>query len=586
MARSRLVLPLAVAACASVSAAQVAPAFERAHGGNGYAVHGAAEHATGGLLVSGAIESLSPDFPSPTYIPRTPFLLKLDAAGELVWQRTIGVGFDQYVDTVLADSDASGRVVLAFPVANVQLRGYAADGAPTFSTGIVGDLLPNGLRCAPWGDFTVVLRVAGPAVVVAGFDAAGTSRFVTAPLAPLSGLPAVAIAESGRVATHTTTTLHVVEPDGTSGWSAPLAFTPRSMAFGPSGELALAGHDGTNPIVRVHEPGGAVRFTRTDPQSAPGGWGDVTVDRFGRIATTGGIGGGDAIDAIVALFGADGSTGFVRTWSGPAGFVDAFARVLVTDSGDVVAAGRTDLNSSSQYWTNQRRLLVVAFDPAGVERWRHVDAESGTNTETCVRLVEAQDGLIVTAGTRLAQNFVNPGYRALGAHVLGLRRQSIGLCYGDAQSAACPCGNASAPGEQRGCANSSGNAARLVDAGVASLSNDTLTLTVDGTTPNAPGLYFQGSIAQSPVAFGDGLRCASGTLLRLYTKQAQLGTSSAPAPADPRISARAAAAGDVLAPGTSRVYQVSYRDVNAAFCPSPAGAAQNASSALLVTWGP
>ena len=62
------------------------------------------------------------------------------------------------------------------------------------------------------------------------------------------------------------------------------------------------------------------------------------------------------------------------------------------------------------------------------------------------------------------------------------------------------------------------------------------------------------------------------------------GTLTAPEGGAPSISARSAALGDPIAAGTSRVYQVYYRDPDLAFCPPPAGSSWNASNALRIGW--
>ena len=76
--------------------------------------------------------------------------------------------------------------------------------------------------------------------------------------------------------------------------------------------------------------------------------------------------------------------------------------------------------------------------------------------------------------------------------------------------------------------------------------------------------------------FGDGLRCASGTIIRLGTKTNVTGASQYPAAGDLSVSVR----GAVLSPGT-RTYQIWYRNA-AAFC-SPA--TFNLTNGLVVTWG-
>jgi hypothetical protein len=58
------------------------------------------------------------------------------------------------------------------------------------------------------------------------------------------------------------------------------------------------------------------------------------------------------------------------------------------------------------------------------------------------------------------------------------------------------------------------------------------------------------------------VRCASGSLKRLYTRNASGGGITAPDPAagDPTVSARSAATGDPIQAGESRWYSVYYRD--------------------------
>jgi len=135
------------------------------------------------------------------------------------------------------------------------------------------------------------------------------------------------------------------------------------------------------------------------------------------------------------------------------------------------------------------------------------------------------------------------------------------FCSGDGTSTACPCANNGLA--NRGCANSvDANGGQLVASGLASLSGDTVVLTGSGM-PNSSALYIQGTTAQSGgsgLAFGDGLRCAGGSVIRLGTKANSAGGSQYPALGDPTVSVR----GLVTTPGL-RVYQVWYRNA-AAFC--------------------
>ena len=71
---------------------------------------------------------------------------------------------------------------------------------------------------------------------------------------------------------------------------------------------------------------------------------------------------------------------------------------------------------------------------------------------------------------------------------------------------------------------------------------------------------------------------------RLYTLNASNGFATVPGPGDPSISARSAALGDTILPGTLRYYQAYYRDPVLAFCASPPGDGFNVSSGVIVAW--
>jgi hypothetical protein len=134
-------------------------------------------------------------------------------------------------------------------------------------------------------------------------------------------------------------------------------------------------------------------------------------------------------------------------------------------------------------------------------------------------------------------------------------------CSGDGTGTACPCGNAGIAGN--GCASSvSAGGAHLGSFGVASISGDSVVLTAS-LMPNSSALYFQGTTQTAAgvgLAFGDGLRCASGSIVRLKTTINVAGTSQFPGPGDAHVSVK----GMIAAPGT-RTYQVWYRNA-AAYC--------------------
>jgi subtilase family serine protease len=157
------------------------------------------------------------------------------------------------------------------------------------------------------------------------------------------------------------------------------------------------------------------------------------------------------------------------------------------------------------------------------------------------------------------------------------------FCFGDGAdpfvTTNCPCLNFGATGH--GCANAvNASGAQLTATGTTS--PDTVVLTSAGELNSSLSVFLQGNAnTNSGILFGDGVRCAAGNLKRLYTLNASGGTVSAPGPTDPSITAQSAALGDPIIPGTSRYYQVYYRDPNLAFC---TGLGFNVSNGMRIDW--
>ncbi|MBL8863780.1 MAG: hypothetical protein JNK02_17455 [Planctomycetes bacterium] len=164
------------------------------------------------------------------------------------------------------------------------------------------------------------------------------------------------------------------------------------------------------------------------------------------------------------------------------------------------------------------------------------------------------------------------------AFLLDVFGSAVPFCFGDGSGTPCPCGNVGGPAN--GCASSVNAAgANLAASGITSLSADSLVLAGSGM-PNSSALYFQGTTQLAGglgAVFGDGLRCAGGTVIRLGTKSNVAGASLYPAGGDPAVSVR----GLVGAPGL-RTYQVWYRNA-AAFCTSDTF---NLTNGIAVTWSP
>ncbi len=149
-------------------------------------------------------------------------------------------------------------------------------------------------------------------------------------------------------------------------------------------------------------------------------------------------------------------------------------------------------------------------------------------------------------------------------------------CAGDGTAAACPCGNSGGPGE--GCANSLGFGSLLSATGGAAISADTLVL--NARVPNTTTTLFlqstQIQAAGQGIPFGDGLRCASGTVVRLGSGPATVGNARYPGVGDPPVSVRG-----LVPPGATRYYQAWYRSPPTFCTPS----SFNLSNALRVEWG-
>ena len=157
------------------------------------------------------------------------------------------------------------------------------------------------------------------------------------------------------------------------------------------------------------------------------------------------------------------------------------------------------------------------------------------------------------------------------------------FCFGDGtQPVACPCANNGLPG--RGCDNSAATGGAWLNS-VGTTTPDTLVFTCSGELPHSLSVFLQGNqSAASPLLFGDGLRCVGGMLKRLYVKNASGGVVSAPVGAELSVSARSAALGDVIAPGSTRYYQVYYRDPSGTFCAAPTGNTYNISNGVRIDW--
>jgi len=276
-------------------------------------------------------------------------------------------------------------------------------------------------------------------------------------------------------------------------------------------------------------------------------------------------------------------------------------------TGAPIAAGKPTITSVTQNGDGSFHLVGTLLNGISEGATYGDDFQMNTNYPL-VRLIEAGGNVyyartynwsstgVMTGSTPVSTEYrlpasLPPGNYTLEVVVNGFASDPIPLvqpvtptCFGDGSDAICPCFNFGDTG--KGCNNSAGTGGALLTAiGSPSVSADSLVFTAAGEMPAALSVVLQGNAQIAQVVYGDGLRCAGGTLKRLYVKNAVGGVVTAPSGAEPSVSASSAALGDPLTSGVTRIYQVFYRDPNPSFCTTPPGGTFNISNGLSVIWG-
>lgn len=507
-----------------------------------------------------------------------------NAVGLVDWSTTFNAFGDERLQCMGVDS--AGNFVFGVTSSDVfvnQLGGfllkYDSNGALLWSRNLGQSFMPTLLHFAANGDITVagstnpLIATGNENMRMARYDAAG----------------------------------NLLWPASTDGPTQYFAF-PASMAVDSSGAVVVCGKStsgvsNTDSTVARFDANGVLSWVRT--LSGPGtgyeGAEDVALDVAGN-AYVGGFKavGASVFDGYVWKLDLAGNTQWIDTvpsasvydiaidprgdiysvvffFGAPSGGTyalrkyDAAGTILWERTRTMAYAVGVELDGAGEalvFGTDSNNVaqapFVTRYDRNGVERWTHTHSAASGAGESFIALhVTPQDSLY-----SLAQG--GP------PHVDRWDPTVTQFCFGDGSGTACPCGNASAVGDRAGCKNSFGAAARLVDIGVASLASDSLQLNVTGVS-NSFVTYFQGANASASTAFGDGLRCISGTTIRIGTRLAQNQTYTYPSAGDTSIALR----GQVLVPGV-RQYQVLYRN-SASFCTS---ATFNLSNALRVEWAP
>jgi hypothetical protein len=254
----------------------------------------------------------------------------------------------------------------------------------------------------------------------------------------------------------------------------------------------------------------------------------------------------------------------------------AYYLYLTDESGADRLLVEIDSNGGAGPWTT-----IATHTTSGANSWR-------TNTITSSTLSGLGVTFTSTMKIRFTANDADPqSINEAGVDAVHVSRKqcSSGVgtstCEGDGRFIPCPCANNGSTGN--GCDNSiATGGARLSAAGTAS--PDTVVFTVLGEKPTALTVFFQADTSIAIAHYGDGIRCFGGTTKRLYIKSASGGQAIAPAGAEPSVTARSAALGDPIAPGSSRYYFTAYRDPAPGFCPSPTGGTFNSSNGISILW--
>ncbi len=235
-----------------------------------------------------------------------------------------------------------------------------------------------------------------------------------------------------------------------------------------------------------------------------------------------------------------------------------------------------------QYYTNAfngtSAAVPLVASACVIVQSVHKARTASVMTPQAVRDLLRATGSPQTSGTNpVTQNIGPRPDIAAAVQAIG-DASAVTLCAGDARATLCPCGNDAPANSGRGCVSSLALGASLVATGSAVLANDTFTLTASSIGPGAPMLFFQGMTSGPGTLFGDGLRCATGTVVRLGTLPADArGSATYPTGGGPSVSSR----GMVAGPGF-RTYQAWYRN-SAAFCTADTF---NLTNALTAQWAP
>jgi hypothetical protein len=373
-----------------------------------------------------------------------------------------------------------------------------------------------------------------------------------------------------------------------ANWGSNGEDSPRDMAIDGSGEVYVTGTTlSVFSTIKLRGSDGQLLWQAYDSAGARDSATALALDGQGGVYITGRIdpdGDVSNLNDNIYTVKRDAGSGALQ-WSHLYGAnclycYDVPADVIVDPAGNVFVAGST---TSPPY--NNDVITLVLDANTGAETVRGII--SGGTTQTATPSFLGFDGAYNLLDGGETYDFNTGAVRMSVFKYDSLFDASVPFCGpGSAGVIACPCSNPPA-GPARGCDNSSATGgASIHSSGVASLGADTLMFTTAGEKPTATSIVLQGTAMNpSGMIFGQGVRCVSGSLKRLYVRSASGGSISAPAGTDPSVSARSSTLGDTISAGSHRYYMVYYRDpIVLGGC--SALSTYNATNARDVTWMP
>jgi hypothetical protein len=524
--------------------------FDGAAGGLDYPF-GLASDGTGGVYVAGMTAIWS-------QARWGSFLWRVDANGSTVWSVELGPA-DNVWPGVAFVMDGQGRPILGGATADgsgdLSVRAYTSGGTLDWEVIYAGssndDDLITAIGLAPNGD-----------IIAAGW----VGGFY------LSRVGLLRIAPDGSLVY----AFEFADPGIERTYVRDLAIDAQGNVF-IVGDNRLPGANLSSLWLAAFDPSGAHLWSRQIPGNpypelpTASGY-DVELDSHGRVLVAGTRNGGfKGQDLLVAAYDKLGNQEWLRTVAeipGPILSTPNFSpkRLFKLVNGEMVVVGSYGIASTNL----ADDAFAISFDSLGESRFAITYGFPPTKAgsfDFALAGVSTENGFLMAGSVQV-------GVSDTDAFIARWTRTANAFCLGDGSSGACPCGNESSSVESAGCMTSLGRGARLADLGESSLANDTLSLR-GASMPNSSTLYFQGTSAVAAVAFGDGLRCVGGSLVRLGTATNRGGTSQYPGVGDPSVSVR----GLVNLPG-ERVYQVWFRNA-VSFCTS---AAYNLTNGLRVSW--